>query len=74
MLNKPVTKFEFGEDGKVCGVTSGKETFKTKMVICTPLYCIKAGLKDKVKRKGSIIRCICILNNPIPNTNDVSAC
>ncbi len=74
MLNKPVTKFEFGGDGKVIGVTSGKETAKTKMVICSPIYCIKAGLKDKVKKVGNIIRCICILNSTIPNTKDVPAC
>jgi Rab GDP dissociation inhibitor len=73
MLNKSVNKFEF-EDGKVCGVTSGAETAKTKMVICSPTYCIKAGLKDKVKKVGNVIRCICILNGPIPNTKEAPAC
>ena len=74
MLNKKVDKFVFDENGKVCGVQSGEEIAKTKMVICSPDYCLGAGLKDKVKKIGNIIRCICILDKPIPNTNNVSAC
>jgi len=74
MLNKKITKFEFDEEGKVSGVWSGEECAKTKMVICSPKYMITAGLKDKIIRKGSIIRCICILDANIPNTKDVPAC
>ena len=44
------------------------------MVICSPTYCLEAGLKEKVKKIGNIIRCICILDRPIPNTGDASAC
>jgi len=62
MLNKKVDKFLFDENGKVSGVQSGEEIAKTKMVICSPVYCIQAGLKDKVKKIGNIIRCICILD------------
>jgi len=62
MLAKPVEKFVFDENNKVCGVQSGGEIAKTKMVICSPEYVIKAGLKDKVKKIGNIIRCICILD------------
>ena len=53
---------------------AGKEIAKTKMVICSPIYCIKAGLKNKVKKIGNIIRCICILDKTIPNTNNFGAC
>ena len=74
MLNKPVNEFVFGEDGKICGVKSGDEVAKTKMVICSPNYCIEAGLKDKVVYKGKIIRCICILDKPLPNINNSTAC
>ena len=66
MLNKAVNEFKFDENGKVCGVRSGEEVAKTKMVICSPSYMIQAGLKDKVKKIGNIIRCICILDKPIP--------
>ncbi len=62
MLDKNVDKFIFDENNKVCGVQSGDEIAKTKMVICSPDYCIKAGLKAKVKKIGNIIRCICILD------------
>lgn len=38
MLNKPVTGLEFDENGKVCGVRSGEEVAKAKLVICDPSY------------------------------------
>lgn len=72
MLNKKVDEFKFDENGKVCGVRSGEETAKTKMVICSPSYCLQAGLKDKIKKIGNIIRCICILDKAIPECIDPS--
>jgi Rab GDP dissociation inhibitor len=44
------------------------------MVLCSPSYCIEAGLKEKVKSIGKIIRAICILDHPIPKTKDAPAC
>merc|ERR550525_2256294 len=38
MLNKPVDGFEYDADGKVCGVRSGEEVAKAKVVICDPSY------------------------------------
>ena len=74
MLNTKVDKFIFGEDGKVCGVQNGDEIAKTKMVICSPNYMIEAGMPDRVKSVGKIIRCICIMDHPIPKTKDVPSC
>jgi Rab GDP dissociation inhibitor len=64
MLDKPVDEIVM-QDGKVVGVKSGEETAKCKMVICDPSY-----LPGSVKKVGQVIRAICILNHPIPNTKD----
>lgn len=64
MLNKPVDGFVYGEDGKVCGVKSGEEVAKCKLVICDPSY----AEDSKKKKLFSIIRKICILDHPIPDT------
>lgn len=66
MLHKPVDSFVYGEDGKVCGVKSGDEVAKCKMVICDPSYA--AATKSQATKK--IIRAICILGAPIPNTKN----
>lgn len=72
MLNKPVDSFVFGDDGKVIGVkTTSGELAKTKMVICDPSYVENT---NKVKIVGKIIRSICILGSPIPDTNNSSSC
>lgn len=39
-------------------------------VICDPSYVDK----DKVKLVGKVVRAICFLNHPIPNTNEASSC
>merc|ERR1712032_981697 len=67
MLNKPVDGFVYGDDGKVCGVRSGEEVAKCKMVICDPSY-VEGSKKYTVS--GRIIRAICILGAPIPDTKN----
>merc|ERR1712070_1039558 len=52
------------------GVKSGEEVAKCKMVICDPSYCTA----DKRRAVGRVIRCICILGAPIPNTNNNQSC
>mmetsp|Transcript_69744 Transcript_69744/g.130230 ORF Transcript_69744/g.130230 Transcript_69744/m.130230 type:complete len:456 (+) Transcript_69744:62-1429(+) len=66
MLNKQVDGFVYGDDGKVCGVRSGSEVAKCKMVICDPSY----AAPEKTSVKGKIIRAICILGAPIPETKN----
>lgn len=66
MLNKPVDGFVYGADGKVCGVKSGDEVAKCKMVICDPSYLAP----EKTKVVGQIVRAICILGAPIPHTKN----
>jgi Rab GDP dissociation inhibitor len=65
MLNTNVDEILI-EDGKVTGIRSGEEVAKAPLVICDPSY----APSSKVKVVGKIIRAICILDHPIPNTND----
>lgn len=64
MLDKPVDEIVM-EGGKVVGVRSGTETAKCKQVYCDPTY-----VTDRVKKNGQVVRCICLLDHPIPNTKD----
>lgn len=66
MLNKPVDGFVYDDAGKVIGVKSGEEVAKCKMVICDPSY----AEPKRFKVKGQIIRAICILGAPIPETKN----
>eukprot|EP00826_Nyctotherus_ovalis_P024745 TRINITY_DN1909_c0_g1_i3.p1 TRINITY_DN1909_c0_g1~~TRINITY_DN1909_c0_g1_i3.p1 ORF type:complete len:371 (+),score=68.33 TRINITY_DN1909_c0_g1_i3:280-1392(+) len=59
------------ESGKVVGVRCGTETAKAPMVICDPSYVLNL---DRVKKVGQIIRTICILQHPIPNTKNSNSC
>jgi len=64
MLDKPIDEIVY-ENGKVVGVKSGGEMAKCKQVYCDPTYC-----PDKVKKIGQVVRCICLLDHPVPNTKD----
>jgi Rab GDP dissociation inhibitor len=64
MLNKPIEEVVVA-DGKVVGVKSEGETAKCKFVIGDPSY-----FPNKVTQKGSVVRAICILDHPIPDTAD----
>jgi Rab GDP dissociation inhibitor len=68
-------------EGKVTGIKSvheGKEEeAKAPMIICDPSYVLTSNsgeLKSKVRLVGKVIRAICILDHPIPNTNDSTSC
>jgi Rab GDP dissociation inhibitor len=56
---------EFDEMGKVTGVTSEGETVKAPKVVCDPSY-----LPNKVRKVGKVVRAICFMSHPIPNTGD----
>lgn len=64
MLNTPVDEIVF-EGSSVVGIKSGGVVAKCKQVFCDPSY-----VKDRVKKTAQVIRCICLLNHPIPNTRD----
>ncbi|KAI9244348.1 GDP dissociation inhibitor [Sporodiniella umbellata] len=69
MLDKNVTELVYNDAGEVTGVKAGDEVVKAKTVICDPSY---APLN--VKKVGSVVRAICLLTHPIPNTSDSDSC
>ncbi|KAF5092405.1 hypothetical protein D0Z00_004604 [Geotrichum galactomycetum] len=69
MLNKPVDGLVYGDDGKVIGVKSGDEVAKAPIVIGDPTY-----FPEKVRKTGQrVIRAMCILNHPVPNTDNLDS-
>jgi len=72
MLNKPIEKVLYNESGHVTGVVDleGKVARCTKL-IADPSYFLGT---DKIRKTGQVARCICILSNPIPMTNDADSC
>lgn len=70
MLNTDINEILY-ENGKVCGVKGPQGTAKCQTVICDPTYAIRCGLKQRVQFVDKIIRCICILNHPIPGTENL---
>merc|ERR1712209_162398 len=64
MLDKPIDEIVY-EGGKVIGVKSGGETAKCKQVYCDPTYC-----PSHVRKSGQVVRCICLMDHPLPNTKD----
>ena len=68
MLNKPVEQIIY-ENGVACGVKSEGEVAKCKFVVGDPSY-----FPDKVKKVGQVASCICVLQHPVPNTNNAESC
>jgi len=69
MLNAKVDEILFGENGKVSGVRIGEDIAKAPIVICDPSY----TTNDRLKPTGKVIRAICLLNHPIPDTNNAAS-
>ena len=67
MLSKPIEKIESVND-KIA-VTSQGETVMGKIVVGDPSY-----FPDRVKKIGQVVRAICILSHPVPNTSDNLSC
>ena len=70
MLNTDIDEILF-ENGKVVGVKNADGVAQCSMVICDPTYAIRCGLKDRGRLVETVIRCICILDHPIPNTENI---
>ena len=66
MLNTTVDEITM-ENGLATGIKSGSEGAKAPIVICDPSYAPEAMLKPT----GQVIRAICLLNHPLPDTKDV---
>jgi hypothetical protein len=59
----------YDSSGRVCGVKSEGQVARCKNVIGDPSY-----FPDKVKKTGRVVRAICILDHPIPHTNNAESC
>ncbi|KAK4336932.1 hypothetical protein RND71_043974 [Anisodus tanguticus] len=69
ILDQKVDEIVYDESGKVVGVRSGTDIAKCKQLFVDPTY-----VPEKVKKTGQVIRCICLLNHPVPNTKDALSC
>ena len=69
MLNQNAEEITFDENGKVTGIKCGDDIATAPMVICDPSYADDKMLKPS----NRIIRAICFLNHPIPDTYDASS-
>ncbi|GAA5812129.1 Rab GDP dissociation inhibitor alpha [Mucor flavus] len=67
MLDKAADEILY-ENGVAVGIRSGSETAKAKQIICDPSYA-----KEKVKTTGKVVRAICFLKHPIPNTTEADS-
>lgn len=66
MLDTPIDEVLYDENGKFAGVKTKEGTAKAPIVIADPTY-----FPDRVKKTGNrVIRAICIMDHPIPNTNE----
>ena len=69
MLNTNADEILFDENGQVTGIRSGDQTATAPLVICDPSY-----VPDKLlKPTSKIIRAICFLNPPIPETTEAES-
>lgn len=67
MLNTAVDEITVDENGKATGIKSGEDKATAPIVICDPSYAPESMLKPT----GQIIRAICLMDHPIPSTNDL---
>ncbi|AQZ12325.1 GDI1 (YER136W) [Zygosaccharomyces parabailii] len=69
MLDTPIEKVEYDEDGKFKGVQTKLGNFHAPVVIADPTY-----FPEKCRSTGQrVIRAICILNHPVTNTNNADS-
>ena len=69
MLNTKVDEILFDENGKVKGIRNGEQEARAPIVICDPSY----APQDKLKPIGRVIRAICLMDHPIPDTGDAQS-
>lgn len=67
MLNRDVDEILMDkETNRAYGIRCGNEMAKASLVIGDPSY----FPREQVRPTGLVVRCICFLNHPIPNTNN----
>lgn len=69
MLNQPIDEVLFNEDGSAWAVRAGDQIAKASMVIGDPSY----FPSDKTRVVGQVVRSICIMDHPVPNTENAES-
>ena len=69
MLSKPISDVLYNSDGTFKGVVSEGEEVYAPMVIGDPSY-----FKEKCNNIGKVVRVICLMDHPIPNTDNSDSC
>jgi Rab GDP dissociation inhibitor len=69
MLNQDIDEILFDESGQACGIKTGNQMARAPMIVGDPSY----FASDKIRPTGQVVRCICLLNHPIPNTNNAES-
>lgn len=69
MLKTNIDEITFDSNGKVNGIRSGKDIATAPIVICDPSYAHQKFLKPT----GKVIRAICLLDHPIPDTDNATS-
>jgi Rab GDP dissociation inhibitor len=68
MLNQDIDTIVFDDAGVAIGVKSGNQMAKASMIIGDPSY----FPPEKIRPTGIVVRCICLLDHPIPGTTTTS--
>ena len=42
----------------------------TQLILYSQVYCDPSYAPDRVRKVGQVVRCICLLDHPVPNTKD----
>lgn len=70
MLDQPVEEILYHEGtGRVRGVRCGDKVATCDAIIADPLY-----IKDRCLLSHRVVRAICLLDHPIPSTNNADSC
>jgi Rab GDP dissociation inhibitor len=71
MLDTPADEILFNPDnGKIKGIRSGEQIVTADAIICDPSY----APSGKTRIVHKVIRAICLLDRPIPSTNNSDSC
>ncbi|PWN27317.1 rab GTPase activator [Jaminaea rosea] len=75
MLDKTIDKIVVDDSGKFVGVRSGDETVKADALIGDPTYFqnLPVGGKNLVRETAKVVRAICLLKHPVPNTDNADS-
>lgn len=69
MLGTPIDEVLYDDKGRFAGVVTKEGTAKAPIVIADPTY-----FPERVKKTGNkVIRAICIMDHPVPNTHDLDS-